>query len=305
MTCINPYVVDIGHAFGCGRCYYCRIKKSKVWTHRIILEATQHEYSSFVTLTYNDEHIPPGGTLDRRELQLFFKRLRKATAPQKLRYFAVGEYGDKGQRPHYHVALFGYPPCITGPLHRGSVCICASCTGIARAWVSSRGIPLGFVSVGALEPASAAYVAKYATKCMSEKDRDIRYPDGCIPPFSLQSLKPGIGSQYCDNIVAELIHARRTDISDIPSHLSHGTVRRPIGRYLRNKIREGLGITKNRAVEFAYEKMEEEMLPMREAALKAAPGTRHFAFKEILVQTTEVKRQQIKFKHNLKSKRKL
>lgn len=305
MTCVNPYVISIGRAFGCGRCYYCRIKKSKVWTHRIILEASQHEFNSFITLTYNDENLPEGGTLVKRDLQLFFKRLRKNIAPSKVRYFAVGEYGDSGRRPHYHVALFGYAPCFEGAIYRGSVCVCSSCSGIASAWKSSSGVPLGFVSVGALEPASAAYVAKYATKCMAEGDRDVRYPDGCIPPFSVQSLKPGIGTAFCDSIASELVLAQRTDISDIPSHLSHGTIRRPIGRYLRNKVRERLGITKQRAVEYAYQKMDEEMQAMRDLALKAPPGSRHFAFKEILVESTEVKRQQIKFRHKIKSRRKL
>lgn len=305
MTCVNPYVISIGRAFGCGRCYYCRIKKSKVWTHRIILEANQHEENAFITLTYNDDNLPKGGTLVKRDLQLFFKRLRKRIAPKKVRYFAVGEYGDRGRRPHYHVALFGYPPCFEGRIDRGSICVCPSCTGIAESWKSSDGVSLGFISVGALEPASAAYVAKYATKCMEEGDRDVRYPSGCVPPFSCQSLKPGIGTQFCDNIVTELIRAGKTDISDLPNYLSHGTIRRPIGRYIRNKIRERVGITKQRAVEYAYEKMDEEMQPMRKLALKAPAGSRHFAFKEILVESTEVKRQQIRFKHKIKSRRKL
>lgn len=305
MTCLDPYIVGIGHAFGCGRCYFCRIKRAKEWTHRIILETMLHEENSFVTLTYNDEHLPEGGTLDKRQLQLFFKRLRKAIAPKKIRYFAVGEYGGRFGRPHYHIALFGYPACYQPGVSRRESCVCPTCSRIARAWTDAKGVSLGFISVGTLEPASAAYVAKYATKSMEEGDKDVKVDAGRTLPFSCQSLKPGIGERYTDDIVAGLISSGRTNIEDIPSYLSHGKIRRPIGRYLRNRIRERLGISKDDATRYAYKKLDEEMRPLREGALNAPPGTRTWAFRELLVDKTEVKRQQIRTKQKIKANRKL
>ena len=54
----------------------------------------------FITLTYDNEHKKE---LNIRDMQLFFKRYRKK---QKLKYFYVGELGEKTQRPHYHAIIF-------------------------------------------------------------------------------------------------------------------------------------------------------------------------------------------------------
>lgn len=306
MTCVNPYVVSIGLAFGCGRCFYCRRQKAKVWTHRIILEAAQHKDNSFLTLTYNDDNIPKGGSLDPRHLQLFFKRLRKRIEPNKIRFFAVGEYGDTTRRPHYHAALFGYPPCNAPIVPRGTRCVCSSCNCIASCWTLPNGVSLGFISVGTLEPASAGYVAAYATKSMEKGDADITWPTGCVPPFSRQSNRPGIGAGVCDDIASTLLQHDFTELRDIPTHLSHGTDRRPLGRYLRNRIRARVGITKDEATYYGIKKLEEKLQPMREIALMAEAGKRSFAFREVLVQSTENRRLQIDRRYSImKQRRKL
>lgn len=283
MTCINPYVVSIGRAFPCGRCYYCRRAKAKVWTHRIILEAAQHSDNAFITLTYDDEHLPGDGSLDPRALQLFLKRLRFAISPAKIRYFAVGEYGDRTARPHYHLALFGYPSCTGAPVHRGEACVCTPCRGIAAAWTDSNGISLGFISNGTLEPASAGYVAAYATKSMEKGDADIKYGPGKIPPFSRQSLKPGIGAGVCDDIASALLSFGYDNMESLPVYLSHGRDKRPLGRYLRNRIRERSGITKQRAIEYAYTELDKKMQHLRQIALAAPPGKRSWQFREEVV----------------------
>ena len=68
-------------------------------------EAQMHSVSCMVTLTYDDDHLPPHGQLFKEHLQLFFKRLRKAGA--RFKYVASGEYGDRSRRPHFHIAFFG------------------------------------------------------------------------------------------------------------------------------------------------------------------------------------------------------
>lgn len=84
---------------------------ARAWALRCSLENTQHAASSFVTLTYNDEHLPP--TLSKRHLQLFQKRLRRSLATRRLpggRHFSAGEYGERTDRAHYHTIQFGVHP---------------------------------------------------------------------------------------------------------------------------------------------------------------------------------------------------
>ena len=104
----------------CGNCMACRLEYSRQWANRCMMEAMYHKDCCFVTLTYDDIHIPrrtcrrSGSnscsivySLCQRDLQLFFKRLRKAFPACVIRYFGCGEYGPTTLRPHYHVILFG------------------------------------------------------------------------------------------------------------------------------------------------------------------------------------------------------
>ena len=65
-----------------------------------------HPANCFVTLTYDEKHLPKDGSLCLEHVQLFLKRLRFGSA-FPLRYFLCGEYGEKTSRPHYHICLFG------------------------------------------------------------------------------------------------------------------------------------------------------------------------------------------------------
>jgi hypothetical protein len=94
----------------CGGCYLCRIAKRREWTLRLTHELATSDSGIFVTLTYDDENLPfntPSDfpTLKKKHLQDFFKRLRKRLGDRKIKYFACGEYGDEGQRPHYHAII--------------------------------------------------------------------------------------------------------------------------------------------------------------------------------------------------------
>lgn len=283
-------------------------------THRIILEMSQYSDNAFLTLTYSEEQLPKGGSLEPRHLQLFFKKLRKVVEPSRIRFFAVGEYGTRTQRPHYHCALFNYPSCFKPYSPKSGHCNCAACAGILESWRADDGAsrkkgPIrGNITLGKLEPASAAYVAKYATKSMQKGDHDVPVPSGCIPPFSRQSLRPGLGEGVCDDIASAILFAERdgerpTDrerLERIPDYLSHGKLRRPIGRYLRGKIRARLGIEKETATRVAYEHIDEEMSDVRESALNAPPGQRATAFRELLIQKEAQRRLQVETKAKIK-----
>ena len=96
--------MDMMTEFPCGKCLPCVITRRQEWTCRLLLEMKVSLWTYFVTLTYADIDLPPQGQLHKPDLQDFFKRLRKNTG-LKLRYFAAGEYGEKG-RAHYHLLVF-------------------------------------------------------------------------------------------------------------------------------------------------------------------------------------------------------
>lgn len=195
----------------------------------MILESLKHEHSCFVTLTYSDDFLPEGGSLVPEHPQLFLKRLRKAVSPHKIRFYLVGEYGDKTFRPHYHLALYG--------LSADDYQV------IADAW-SVSGVPIGHVVVGTLTFESAGYVAGYVTKKMTKPD-DARL-DGRHPEFCRMSLRPGIGADAMSD-VADVLYTKHgcaelARLGDVPTSLKHGNRSMPLGRYLRRKLREQMGI---------------------------------------------------------------
>lgn len=107
-ACAHPvYVAKLGHSVSCGRCFTCRLLRTYEWAQRLADEALDYARPPlFVMLSYAPEHLPANGLLDSRDLTLFFKRLRK-NVDLKFKYYAVGEYGSRKERPHYHVIFFG------------------------------------------------------------------------------------------------------------------------------------------------------------------------------------------------------
>ena len=79
----------------CGKCLSCQIDKSKEWATRGFHESQCHSENSFITLTYDEEHLPEHGTLDKQDLKNFIKLLRYRIAPLKIKYLAAGEYGSE------------------------------------------------------------------------------------------------------------------------------------------------------------------------------------------------------------------
>lgn len=225
----------------------------RLWQHRILLEATGHSANAFVTLTYDPSEIPEGNSLRKKDVQDWLKRFRKSIEPARVRYYLAGEYGDQTQRPHYHVALFGYPPCSYGQsrYRLGYKLCCPSCEEIKRTWGK------GQIDVGQLEPHSAQYIAGYVVKKMTGKD-DPRL-NGRAPEFSLKSLKPGLGHNILHDIASELMSLGLDKRQvDVPSNLSHGKKILPLGRYLRRKLRTLIGKDENtppEVLEAYYEEM--------------------------------------------------
>lgn len=250
----------------------CRINKRRVWTHRIMLETTQHPVNSFWTLTYSDENIPltetegePLATLRRRHLTDFIKRLRWHHQPEKLRYFNVGEYGDQTERPHYHLALFNFPSCargITQVDRRGNCCpVCDAVKGI---W------GFGLVHAGQLETSSAAYIAGYCTKKLTKKD-DPRLKGREAEFATMSKMRGGIGVTFMPEVASVLLsHNLDSTESDVPTSLRHGSSVLPLGRYLTRTLRVQTGMQPN-APQATIEKIQAPLQPLREVAKATAP----------------------------------
>lgn len=196
MKCFHPverYVGLKGHNFcvkilvPCKRCLACKSNKARVWTSRLQDEQIVNKKSCFLTLTYNDDSLNKiekekgARTLVKRDLQLFWKNLRKkldkTVKGWKIRYFAVGEYGEEHGRPHYHAIVFNLAPNEARDV-------------VAECW--SR----GFVHVGNCSSASIAYVSRYVMKKLYGPEKAEYVKKGLVPPFQVSSNRPGIGFEY-------------------------------------------------------------------------------------------------------------
>lgn len=158
--------------------------------------------AGFVTLTYNDEHIPLGETLVKKDLRNFFKRLRKNTG-LKIKFFASGEYGEKYDRPHYHAIIFGIDPSDhildldnRDPKRRGLILE----GPVLDAW-TLRGEKLGDCTIGVVTSDSARYVAGYIHKKFGVP-RDFYKSQDLETPFQAQSR--GLGLQFALDNKSEL-----------------------------------------------------------------------------------------------------
>lgn len=252
----------------------CVILRARTWQHRILLEANENTDNCFCNLTYRDEALPRSGsglpTLEPEDLRNFNKRLRTAFKKKynrTFRFYAVGEYGDDNFRPHYHLALFGFPSCafINSRYSKLRTDCCPSCDLVRDTW------GLGQIFLGTLEAASAGYVASYVTKKMTRND-DPRLLDR-HPEFSRQSngggksRKGGLGAGFMHDYASALIqfNLEETAQGDVPSTLRHGKREMPLGRYLRRKLRTLVGKEPNAP----YTLPDADMLALQQAAQRS------------------------------------
>lgn len=229
--------------FPCGCCLPCRINKARTWQHRIILESRSHDKNAFVTLTYSDDSVPVNDSgdliLDKKDLQKYLKRLRK-TVDEKVRYFAVGEYGDKTDRPHYHLCLFG---------------LGQEDEDVIRDKWSKKREEIGIVHVGSITPFSARYIAGYTIKKLT-KSGDPRL-GGRTPEFMLSSRKDGgIGKQEVLRIASLLKQNPYFDNDQILRQFTIGGKEFPLGGYLTNILLDALEVSEERKKEVLLEWQE-------------------------------------------------
>lgn len=257
----------------CGQCMPCRINKKRMVTGRIVLEAQYQELpSTFLTLTYDEKHLPDRGSLEPRDLAEFTNRFRARRAIAALgnpRWFAVAEYGTESWRPHYHLSLFGVPPEYEQEMN--------------QAW------GLGHIKAGDITVQSASYIAGYTTKKMTSA-RDCRLIDtGLHPEFTRMSRYPPLGAAGYHKAVLPALMTRQGAIAiaehgDVPTSFSTQGRTWPMGQYWRNWLRRELGITKPPEYEpwvldpesfrAERESAEKKAVKARQNAIRKASSTR-------------------------------
>lgn len=191
----------IGLVRPCGVCIACRLNYSRSKAVRAVHELDSWDCSSFVTLTYDPDFLiySPGAiapTVSRRDLQLFFKLLRRKIEPLKISYMASAEYGESTQRPHYHAIIYGFDFSFDREYWKKSPEGNDLYTSqlLSDAWGNK-----GHAVVGDVTFESAAYVASYTVKKLSGKKATEEYDDlGRLPPFGAMSARPAIGRRWIE-----------------------------------------------------------------------------------------------------------
>ena len=164
INCRNPlYIKKAEIVVPCGKCFFCRKKYRLQWQLRLQHEFVSYEgVAMFLTLTYNEENLPNDNLLIKRDVQLFIKRLRKFYKDVKIKYFAVGEYGTKKNRPHYHLIIYG----LRAPENRNN----SKLNFKYGLFLAERIWKKGFCHVGFVNSKCISYVSKYVMKSFISTD---------------------------------------------------------------------------------------------------------------------------------------
>lgn len=173
----------------CGKCPSCIKAYRRQWSLRCEAEARMHQENCYITLTYDEEHVPD--VICKKDVSNFIRSLRDSGI--KLRYFACCEYGENTSRPHAHAILFGYMPkdlkyqgkTKTGFPYFSSVFLDSK-------WKK------GFVTVEMFAPEAAGYVAGYVDKKLEEGTKE-----ACL----IMSNRPGIGAEYYRRHMMQLLES--------------------------------------------------------------------------------------------------
>lgn len=216
----------------CGQCIGCRLERSRQWAIRCVHESMLHENNCFITLTFSPEYLetrPNQWSLDKRDFQLFMKRLRKKFG-SKIRYYHCGEYGEMCAncqlsifncnchqpqkilgRPHYHACLFGFDfpdKEIFKITETGSILYTSP--SLEKLWTCpDTKMSMGFSTIGSVTFESAAYVARYIMKKITgdaQEQHYIHHQTGeiLLPEYTTMSRRDGIGKGWLDQYIDDV-----------------------------------------------------------------------------------------------------
>lgn len=267
MTCTHPIRLhDPERLVPCGKCYNCLANVRAQWTYRLNCEVLASRFALFVTLTYSDENLPfrvlgvntetgedminfirkeqqssinykvfsAVNSVYKRDVQLFFKRLRKSLGDESFRYFLTSEYGDLTLRPHYHVIFFFQKDFDRKTLY----------DTIESTWA------LGNVHFGECETASIAYCTKY---CLKETET----PLGAEKPFRLMSKRPALGD------IGYQSYIQNVDNTGYYRAVTHGVGSAAAPRLWRDKYIKSLGDDSQKSIKEILQNYAEQQKYLR------------------------------------------
>lgn len=263
MACKKPkYRKSAGCVVACGQCTPCLLKKQREKASRVLLESRANGITDtlFVTLTYDDEHLPytfsrmemqrltpkqkaqgfeprkelktyscPTGTLYPPDLINFLKKLRYygSTKGFQIRAVYAGEYGDEKRRPHYHLIIWGIP-------YKERMMI-------FRSWTDKQKKLMCHHSRLDIQiPKNERHIANYLSKYLlsDKKRKDAASLNGAFPEFYRTSK--GLGLQYADGVSKAL--TKESGLANLwidgkmPSSFFFDGKNYPIDRYMKAKI---------------------------------------------------------------------
>lgn len=275
MECLTPYKIYVDDGYRknlmtvpCGKCPACYKRRIAGWHFRIKQLEKVSDSARFITLTYANHSVPFSEdgylSLFKRDLQNFFKRLRKLHAKDiRIKYFACGEYGGINRRPHYHILLFN-----------------SKIEHIQTAW-SLNGRGIGGVHYDPVTPATIGYVLGYMCKSyrIPEFDGDDRQRE-------FQIMSNGIGASYLNQNTLKYHHADKEHRNFL---LLEDGKRLPLPRYYRERLydkeeRERISFISQVKAKEAQEKKMEKMVKeygSEEAALKAIYDSNYHQFRKM------------------------
>ena len=181
----------------CGKCLPCLKKRKAQWSYRLENEMLHSVTAYFVTLTYNDDNLPPGNVVERQHHQSFIGLLKEYESwPQMemrpdhsegeflraarktgeyannyryddypIRYYGICEFGGLSGRVHWHYLIFNV----------------LDIRNIEKAW------QCGNIQIDECNINTVDYVLKYMIK-----DRDSNIPD---EKRECSFMSKGIGMQ--------------------------------------------------------------------------------------------------------------
>jgi len=229
----------------CGKCLKCLLKRKAQWSFRLVEQKRVSFSSYFVTLTYNDKHLPMGdgvSSINKNDHKEFIKKLKEYEKPKnlevrsyiskeelerkkigikdrgKLAYYGVSEYGDQFGRSHWHYILFNV----------------RDINNIDRAWFTTvrndqtgeyePGEQKGNIKIDECNINTIDYVLKYMVKDHSASDYEGRSKE-------VSFMSKGLGITYVDQEFIDYIN--REDANQVMNQ--RGSIL-PLPRYYRKKF---------------------------------------------------------------------
>lgn len=235
-----------------------------MWALRCLYELHDWNEAAFVTLTYNDEHLPKDYSVKPEHLRKFIKGLRYDLSLQgrTCKYFACGEYGSKQLkylspgakkchgRPHYHLIIFGLNPWNDKDRQ-----LVIDNWKLCDVWMFDKNRPDKEQAIDEVNITDIAYVTGYVKKKLNGELAKEFYGEA-LKPF--QRISHGIGLTFAMENKERLLDNGFTFIK--------GKQRIGIPRYFRQKFNvdnaELLNKTEKKTCKYYFEQEQSALMKL-------------------------------------------